>query len=134
MRGKRRINVVDHLRVHVVGLDGLQSQLEVRATGEGDDSTVAHVVVNLEKLIRGEDHHTANQEEQEQTRNNTHLHNMNSSGNYHFERVGDGQRSRTRNTLHKVNAELQRSIRVSTATWSVFIFPFSDLRYSSSSN
>lgn len=75
VRGGRGANVVHHFSVYVVRLHGLQSELEMRVSPHTHNSSVSHVVVNLQQLVSGQNHHAAHQDEQENTRDNTHLDN-----------------------------------------------------------
>ena len=75
VRGGRGAHVVHHFSVDVVSLHRLQSELEIRVSPYMHNSSVSHVVVNLQELVCGQNHHAANQDEQENTRDNTHLDN-----------------------------------------------------------
>lgn len=120
----RTQSLVHQLSVRVVGLDRLVVVLPVKHRHNACRMVLVDLSVQLHQLIGGENHHAANQHEQENARNDTHLHLMSFTLDNLIKGERKSQRARTRNTLHEIDAELWNTVE-SHPTSRVFIFPFS---------
>lgn len=121
------------LCVRVVRVDLRERLLLVKGKCHRNRRHRVHLVVDIDQLVRGQNHHAAHQHEQEQTRDDTDLVVMSVESIHLVEGERKSERTRSSNTLHQIHTKLGR-MEKSVSTSSVFIFPFSSSTNSSGIN